>query len=243
MISEIISKDLLVVALFVSLFSLIITILLVILKHMQRTNKELIGTMRDSYEKQIYMMNDKLTASMDRWQDVNHLLISSQSEKLDSDISGKVYLSKFLKANGINEKDIKTDPKLVFVLTPFNNRFSRAYEVIQDVCMTVGLKCMRGDEDFLRSDILPHILKLICKAGIVIGNIEGRNPNVFYELGLAHAMDKKTLLISKTTENLPIDIKSKRIIVYPNHHTLRTSLKNELLKIAFENKNNSEPGV
>lgn len=240
MISEILTKpDLLVVYLFVVLFSLIIGILLVILQHMQRTNKELIGTMRDSYEKQIYIMNDKLTASIDRWQDVNHLLLSSQNSQTESNSSKNVYLSKFLKANGIKENDLKQDPMLVFVLTPFNNRFSNSYEVIKDVCMNVGLKCMRGDEEFMRSDILPHILKLICKSSIVIANIEGRNPNVFYELGLAHAMDKKTLLIAKTTENLPIDIKSKRFVIYNNFNELKSCLKDELLKLAYYN-NNSE---
>jgi hypothetical protein len=240
MISLIDSKsDIMIFSLFVSLFSLIIGILFYMLKHMQNTNKELISTMRDSYEKQIYLMNDKLTASIDRWQDVNHLLLSSQNKQNNYFGNNKVYLSKFLKANGIKEKDLQTDNKLVFVLTPFNNRFSKSFDVIQDVCMSVGLKCMRGDEEFLRSDILPHILKLMCKSGVVIANIEGRNPNVFYELGLAHAFDKKTLLVSKTTENLPIDIKSKRIVVYSSLNDLSCQLKDELLKIAFDNSNNN----
>lgn len=231
--------DIVTLLLFISLSSFIICTLFYMLKHIQNTNKELISTIRDSYEKQIYMMNDKLTASIDRWQDVNHLLLSSQNIQNNYLGDNNVYLSKFLKANGIKEKDLKTDSKLVFVLTPFNNRFSNSFDVIKDVCVSVGLKCMRGDEEFLRSDILPHILKLMCKSGIVIANIEGRNPNVFYELGLAHAFDKKTLLVSKTTENLPIDIKSKRIVVYSNLNDLSCQLKDELLKIAFDNSNNN----
>lgn len=252
MISSIVSKsDLMVISLFISLFSVIIAFLFYMLRHMQKTNTELISTMRDSYEKQIYMMNDKLTASIDRWQDVNHLLLSSQNNqneyancKNDYSKINEVYLSKFLKANGIKSNDLKTESKLVFVLTPFNNRFSNSFDVIKDVCMSVGLTCMRGDEEFMRSDILPHILRLMCKSSIVIANIEGRNPNVFYELGLAHAFDKKTLLISKTTEHLPIDIKSKRIVVYSNHKELKCQLKDELIKIAYDNSNNnSEQGA
>ena len=70
---------------------------------------------------------------------------------------------------------------------------------------------------------------------IVIANIDGRNPNVFYELGLAHAMDKNTILLSKFKQDLPVDIKSKYMIIYRNISMLENELKKELLKIYTEN--------
>ena len=218
---------------FLSVFSVLITLLMFILKENQRKNKDLINTMRDSYEKQIYLMNDRLTASMDRWKDVNHLVIGSQVNQRNVEPSRKVHLSSFLVANGINKEDIKPEPDLVFILTPFNKRFDKAYDAIRKTCHSIGLRCLRGDEEFIRGDILPHILKIMCKANIVIANISGRNANVFYELGLAHAMDKNTLLVSKTVEELPLDVQSKKIIIYKNYDELVILLKDELLRLAF----------
>jgi len=224
------------------MFTVIIFFLMLILRNSQNQNRELISTMRDSYEKQLYMMNERLTASSDRWRDVNHLLVSSQKSQPFIDQKNKIYFSSFLKANGLTPADIELDKEIVFVLTPFNNIFNEVYRTIQSTCMDIGLKCYRGDEQFLQGDILPHILKLICKSSIVIANIEGRNPNVFYELGIAHALNKNTLLVTKTIENLPIDIKAKRIIIYRNLKDLRAMLKDELLKLAYTDRDLIEPG-
>ncbi len=232
-------SDMIIITVFVTMFSMMIALLMIILWQTQRHNKELIGTMRDSYEKQIYLMNDKLTASMDRWKDVNHLVIGSQRKQVAATSPSPVHFSTFLKANGILREDIELEPDLVFILMPFNNRYDPVYKIIQEACQGVGLRCMRGDEEFIRGDILPHILKIMCKANVVIANIDGRNANVFYELGLAHAMDKNTLLVSKTVEDLPIDVKSKKIIVYQNLAKLGLLLKDELLRLAYTRKNDS----
>ena len=235
-------SSLFIVTLFLIMFTVIIFFLMLILRNSQNQNRELISTMRDSYEKQLYMMNERLTASSDRWRDVNHLLVSSQKSQPFIDQKNKIYFSSFLKANGLTPADIELDKEIVFVLTPFNNIFNEVYRTIQSTCMDIGLKCYRGDEQFLQGDILPHILKLICKSSIVIANIEGRNPNVFYELGIAHALNKNTLLVTKTIENLPIDIKAKRIIIYRNLKDLRAMLKDELLKLAYTDRDLIEPG-
>ena len=75
------------------------------------------------------------------------------------------------------------------------------------------------------------MIRKILKANIVIANIDGRNPNVFYELGLAHALDKNTILIAKTKKEVPVDINSKYIILYQDENDLEMELKKQLLKI------------
>jgi len=229
--------DLIILILFITLCSAIVAMSFYFLRQTQRHNTQLIGTMRDSYEKQLYTMNNNLSASMDRWKDVNHLLLGSEAVPLSASKDSSVQYSSFLKANGIQSDEIEPDPELVFVLTPFNNLYDEVFKVIRTTCMDIGLKCYRGDEHFIKGEILPHILKLLCKATVVIANIEGRNPNVFYELGLAHAMDKNTLLLTKTVESLPIDVKTKKIIVYQNIRELQSMLKDELLKLAYQQKN------
>lgn len=50
-------------------------------------------------------------------------------------------------------------------------------------------------------------------ANLIIAVIDGRNPNVFYELGLAHAFGKTVVMISGGLENIPFDIQSQRMVI------------------------------
>lgn len=221
-----------------AIFTVLIFTLLFIMKMQKATQnylkdqKSLIDSMRDSFEQKLYDLNERLVSTETRWKDVNHLLLTSQKQQnIDSEKYNEVYLTDFLKAAGINKEKLAIDKKLVFVLTPFNKRFDEVYKTIKEVCYSVGLKCSRGDEDYIKSDILNHILKVMIRARVVIANINGRNTNVFYELGLGHAMDKNTILISKSKNILPFDIKSKYIILYKDIDELKKLLKNELIKI------------
>jgi len=148
----------------------------------------------------------------------------------------KINLSEFLKSNGIRENDLTIDQKLIFILTPFHERYDKEYSVIQEVCTTIGFKAYRGDENYIKSDIFPEMLKLIVKANLIIANINGRNPNVLYELGIAQALDKPVILISNEPKDLPIDIKSKRFLIYKNSDELRNLLREELFNILEKNE-------
>jgi hypothetical protein len=52
-----------------------------------------------------------------------------------------------------------------------------------------------------------------------------------YELGIAHTLDKSVIHISEQPNNLPLDIKSKRFLIYQNLAELQTMLRKELLDI------------
>ncbi len=224
--------------------TLLITVLLYLIKSQQHRiydedkSRAIIESMRGSFEKKLYEMTERLTSTEDRWKDVNHLLIpTKESLKTFNSPDNGSHLSEFIKSNGLTEEDLIIDKKLIFVLTPFHDRYENIYMAIQEVCQSAGFKCIRGDEQFLKGDILHHILKGLAKCNIVIANIEGRNPNVLYELGLAHAMDKNTIILSKSVGDLPIDVKSKRILVYSEINELKSNLKNELLKVMVSGKN------
>ena len=122
----------------------------------------------------------------------------------------------------------------MFVLTPFHPRYEKTYDLISNVCNKVGLKCSRGDEQFIRGGVLSHILKELTSASIVIANIDGRNPNVYYELGIAHALDKDVILISSSVEEVPFDLKSQRLIVWKHPAELEKELNTTLTRILVE---------
>ena len=71
----------------------------------------------------------------------------------------------------------------------------------------------------------------IVKSRIIIANIDGKNPNVFYELGIAHALGKPTILISKSIENMPFDIQQNRVVLYKDNDDLEEKLSKELSRI------------
>jgi hypothetical protein len=195
----------------------------------EERHRAIISEIRQSYEAQLRNLTAQLMATEGRWKELNHLLISSQKtlSQTASDVS--VDANKFLRAMGIDRSGLRIDPKLVLVLIPFNPEYDKVYEIIKLVCARAGLNCVRGDEEHSRGDILGHIIKLMTKARVVLAEITERNPNVYYELGIAHAFGKSTILISRSLEDVPFDVQRLRILIYKDLADLRPLLSESLL--------------
>ena len=207
-------------------------------KYDDKNNQAVLESIRNSIEKQMYSLNNRLIQTEERWKDVNHLLLRKEYIDNKSPItnSRKTYFSEFLESNGITENDLIIDQRLIFILTPFNNIYYEDYKVIREACSSAGFKGFRGDESYFKGDIFPEMLKLIVKSNLIIANINGRNPNVLYELGIAQALDKPVILISGEPEKLPIDIKSKRFLIYKDYKELQEMIRQELMNLINANE-------
>lgn len=76
-----------------------------------------------------------------------------------------------------------------------------------------------GDEDN-QQNILKDIIQPICEADVILADLTGLNPNVLYELGVAHTLNKKCITITKDDLNcLPFDLKQYRSKNYDTHFT------------------------
>ena len=190
--------------------------------------------MRMAIERRIYELNDDLLASDDRWRDVNHILLSSQEHSSRSRTRRGVALTSFLESYGLNQQELKVSPRLVFVLTPFHESFQPVFDAIASTCRRLGLEAYRGDEEFIEGDVLGHVLRMIVKARLVIAVVDGRNPNVFYELGVAHGLDKQTILVARAAGSLPFDLRTKKIVMYSTTDDLREQLSDELARSLVE---------
>ncbi|WLD91770.1 hypothetical protein [Alkalihalobacillus sp. AL-G] len=190
-------------------------------------NQAKYNDMRRYYESILEKYNEKLMSHEERWKDVNHLLLN-QNKINEKDIEPEVHYTNFLLNHGIQEKELEVDRYTAFLLTSFDEKYKNISDAIKNTCRGIGLECLRGDEEYVAGDLLPHILKHIVKARIIIANIDGRNPNVYYELGIAHALGKPTILISKTIDKVPFDIKSKNIIQYKDAYDLHQKLTNAI---------------
>lgn len=202
------------------------------LKEIQYNDKERmaeIQLMRKSYEDKIYKITEELESSKHRWMDINHLVLSNQKYTQNT-LNKVVPLTPYLESLGLDEEDLKIDDKSVFFLTPFHPRYRNVFNVVKNACSEIGLKCYRGDEEHVTSDLMKHIIKQIVSSRLVIAHLDGRNPNVFYELGIAHAIGKKVILLSGNIEEVPFDIRGFMMVIYENEKELDTSIKQAISK-------------
>lgn len=87
---------------------------------------------------------------------------------------------------------------------PFDGDFDDIYKLgIKQSCIDAGAYCERVDEQIFNESILDRIYNQISKANIVIADMTNRNPNVFYEVGYAHALGKTTILLTKNSDDIP----------------------------------------
>ena len=103
----------------------------------------------------------------------------------------------------------------IFVLMPFDPSFDDIYKLgIKETAESLGTYCERVDEQIFEERILDRIYNQINKADIVISDLTGRNPNVFYETGYAHALNKKVILLTKSENDIPFDLRHHTHIIY-----------------------------
>lgn len=113
-----------------------------------------------------------------------------------------------------------------FYILPFTTKTESVMHAIQDELKTekIDFQLNKSGDIFdgtRDNDILSNIIEDIKKANIIVADLSGKNPNVYYELGLAHAWNKKVIIIcSKESykkdynERLPFDIATKMILFY-----------------------------
>ena len=99
---------------------------------------------------------------------------------------------------------------------PFADPLGSYYEKIYKAAIEkAGLKPVRADDElFGTGKIIDQIWTGINSAKILIAELTTRNPNVYYELGLAHALKKPVVLVSSNEEDVPFDLNHIRVIYY-----------------------------
>ena len=111
----------------------------------------------------------------------------------------------------------RADPRKAscFIVMPFSQEWSAdVHRILARACEAAGVRPVRGDDLFSPTDILEDIWQSINAADFVIADITGRNPNVLYELGIAHTLAKPVLILSKEAADIPIDLATRRVILY-----------------------------
>lgn len=103
-----------------------------------------------------------------------------------------------------------------FVIMPFAAPLGNHYSLIfEPAIKKAGLRPIRADDDiFATGKIIDQIWAGINAAKVLVAELTSRNPNVFYELGIAHALHKPVVLISSNEGDVPFDVRHIRVIYY-----------------------------
>lgn len=105
----------------------------------------------------------------------------------------------------------------VFVIMPFTDEFFESYEMLKEHFSDQFEFIHAGDEDN-QQNILADIIMPIYNADVILADLSGLNPNVMYELGIAHSLNKKTIVITRDDlGTLPFDLKQYRAKDYSTH--------------------------
>jgi len=142
---------------------------------------------------------------------------------------GFVALSK--SAFGLPPKHSQYDAD-IFMLMPFSgDTIQEAYEDhVKKVVKEIGLTINRADNFFTDHGIMDDIWGAINAARLVIADCTGRTPNVFYEVGIAHTLGKPTILLAQSIEDIPFDLRHRRVAVYATTGRGMTQLEADLKK-------------
>ena len=98
---------------------------------------------------------------------------------------------------------------------PFAAEFRPVYDDhLKAVATRLGVSIERADDFFAAGSVVLDVWNAIAHARLLIADCTGRNPNVFYELGVAHTLGKPVVLIAQNVDDMPFDVRHMRTIAY-----------------------------
>lgn len=102
-----------------------------------------------------------------------------------------------------------------FVMMPFGQWLDQYYrEIFVPAIKDAGMEPVRGDELFSTGSVIEQIWDQVQRAKVLLADLSGKNANVFYELGLAHAACKPVVFTTSSLEDVPFDLRHLRVVTY-----------------------------
>ena len=109
---------------------------------------------------------------------------------------------------------LTSSSNLCFVMMSYRPPDAVYRKLIRPVVEQFGLKVLRADEIYSPGSIPEQIRAAIQQARLCIADVSDRNPNVLYEVGIAHTLGKPTILLTMDTKDIPFDLRTIRFIIY-----------------------------
>ncbi len=113
--------------------------------------------------------------------------------------------------------DDHLDTNLISVMMPFDASMTGVYNAIVSAAKLAGFECQRVDNIWNQSPVIQDVFSLIFRSYIVVCDFTGKNPNVFYEAGIAHTLGKHVVPITQSEQDVPFDLRHHRFAKYLNN--------------------------
>ncbi len=126
--------------------------------------------------------------------------------------------------------DKSVESNVLSVMMPFESKFSGTYTAIRNVCARLGIDCKRADDIWDNSILIQDVFDLIFTSKAVITDFTDRNPNVFYETGVAHTLGKVVIPITQSVGDIPFDLRHHRALTYLSNAEGLLKLEQDLQK-------------
>lgn len=110
-------------------------------------------------------------------------------------------------------KNFNVTNRQVFVIIPFKQMLTFE-KIIKPIGEGLNLNCILGGSIFEEGVLLDDIIKGIAESEFVIADLTDKNPNVFYELGIAHQLRKQVIIITQKEDDVPSDLKGHKWNLY-----------------------------
>ena len=146
----------------------------------------------------------------------------------------------------------KTFMKTCFVVSPIGdvgsairiNADKLFKYIISPVCKSCGFEPVRVDQINDSDSITQTIIDKLLSSELVIADISGHNPNVFYEMGYRKCTNKPIIHLKKQGESIPFDVNTVRTFEYDltdldNVEETKKRLEQTIETFSFENQDDT----
>jgi hypothetical protein len=156
--------------------------------------------------------------------------IAEYNDNINPYLSGNVGLRTWNQNKVLFEQIVlQKEESRAFVIMPFKQEYRELYDnFISKLLIDKGLKTKRADEIFGNRPIIADIIENIQKSRLIVAFVTEINPNVLYEIGVAHAINKDVIILTPNVEKLPFDIRHLRCIQYYDTIGGSEKLRNDL---------------
>ena len=175
---------------------------------------------------------------------VVEILASDVFEVEFSDDDGQTYAELALRAeqlialHTISQKEIVANPiqqshrpKTAFIVMCMDSNHPELEDVsnaIKEVCTSFNIKAVRDDDVAHQGRITDVVLQHIAESEILIADVSGERPNVYFEVGYAYALNKRPILYRRQGTKLHFDLSIHNVPEYKNVTDLKLLLKRRL---------------
>ncbi|RYZ69557.1 MAG: hypothetical protein EOP09_07475 [Proteobacteria bacterium] len=123
---------------------------------------------------------------------------------------------------------VSMEARYASVMMPFSTDLNPVYRTIKAAARDADFALGRADNIWEDQVVIEDVFSMIYRSRVVVCDFTGRNPNVFYEAGIAHTLGRDVIPIVQNKEDIPFDIRHHRYLEYKNTRSGLKVLKNRL---------------